>query len=408
MSTAAEQDATDPLAHKRAEFEVPKGVIYLDGNSLGCLPRAVTDRMQHVVTHEWAQSLIRGWNDHSWIDMPSRVGARIGKLIGAPAGSVVAADSTSINLVKALSAGLQMRPGRKVILSDTGNFPADLYMAQGLLRGLGQGHELRLAEPEEVEAALDDTVAVMMLTEVDYRTGRIHDMKALTEKAHSVGAIAQWDLCHSAGAMEVDLTAANADFAIGCSYKYLNGGPGAPAFIYVKPEHLAHIEPFLSGWMGHEAPFNFDLDYRPAEGTERMTVGTPPILGLTALDAALDAWDGVSMEDVRAKSMTMGSLFIEEVEARCSEYGLKLASPRDAEARGSQVSFHCPDGYAVMQAIISKGVIGDFRSPDIIRFGFTPLYLSYRDVESAAVTLEDVLKTELWREPQFQTRSKVT
>lgn len=408
MTDVAALDKADPLAAKRDAFSIPDGIIYLDGNSLGCLPRAVATRLQEVVAREWGESLIRGWNDHHWIDMPARVGDRIGRLIGAQPGSVVAADTTSVNLVKVLSAGLDMRAERKVILSDTGNFPADLYMAQGLIRALGRSHELKLVEPEEVEAAIDDTVAVLMLTEVDYRTGRRHDMAALTEKAHAAGAIAQWDLAHSAGALPVDLAAARADFAIGCTYKYLNAGPGAPAFLYVRPDHLPNVEPFLSGWMGHAAPFDFDLDYRPAPGTERMTVGTPPILGLTALDAALDVWDGVSMEDVRAKSMALGDLFIKEVEERCSDYGLSLASPRKAEARGSQVSFRCPDGYAVMQALIGEGVIGDFRSPDIMRFGFTPLYLRYQDVVDAVAILECILRTELWREPRYQTRAKVT
>jgi len=408
MPTAAELDQNDPLAAKRDEFHVPDGVIYLDGNSLGCLPKAAVTRMQEVVAGEWGESLIRGWNEHHWIDMPARLGDRIAQLIGAAAGTVVAADSTSINLVKVLSAGLAMRPDRKVVLSDTGNFPADLYMAQGMIRTLNQGHELKLVAPEDVEAAIDETVAVMMLTEVDYRTGRRHNMKALTDNAHAAGAIAQWDLCHSAGAMPVDLAGANADFAIGCTYKYLNGGPGAPAYLYVRPDHLANVEPFLSGWMGHEAPFDFDLDYRPAPGTERMTVGTPPVLGLTALDAALDAWDGVRMNDVRQKSMALGDLFIKEVEDRCSEYGLLLGSPRDAETRGSQVSFHCENGYAVMRALIEEGVIGDFRRPDIMRFGFTPLYLRYQDIVDAVAILECILNEELWREPRFQVRAKVT
>ncbi len=408
MTDAAALDRDDPLAAKRDEFEIPEGLIYLDGNSLGCLPKGVPARMAEVVSAEWGGQLIRGWNDAAWIDLPTRIGGRIGNLIGAGEGTVVAADTTSINLVKALSAGLALRPGRRVILSDTGNFPADLYMAQGLIRTLNKGHELKLVSPEEVESAIDDSVAVLMLTEVDYRTGRRHDMAALTQKAHAAGAIAQWDLCHSAGALPVDLTRAKADFAIGCTYKYLNGGPGAPAFIYVRPDHLPHVEPMLSGWMGHEAPFAFDLDYRPAPGTERMTVGTPPVLALSALDAALDVWDRVSMTDVRAKSMALGDLFIEEVERRCEGHGLMLASPRDAKARGSQVSFRHSEGYAVMQALIADGVIGDFRSPDIMRFGFTPLYLRYEDIVRAAETLERILRNETWRAPQFQQRGKVT
>lgn len=408
MTDAAALDREDPLASKRDAFLIPEGVIYLDGNSLGCLPKAVPARMAEVVSAEWGAQLIRGWNDANWIDLPTRIGNRIGKLIGAGEGTVVAADTTSINLVKALSAGLSLRPDRKVILSDTGNFPADLYMAQGLIRTLDKGHELKLVAPEDVEGAIDETVAVMMLTEADYRTGRRHDMAALTAKAHAAGAIAQWDLCHSAGAFPVDLTGAKADFAIGCTYKYLNGGPGAPAFIYVRPDHLPHVEPMLSGWMGHEAPFAFDLDYRPAPGTERMTVGTPPVLALSALDAALDVWDGIDMNEVRAKSVALTELFIAEVERRCAGFGLRLASPRDAAMRGSQVSFHCKDGYAVMQALIAEGVIGDFRAPNIMRFGFTPLCLRYADVVEAAETLERILRNETWHAPEFQKRGKVT
>lgn len=401
-------DQSDPLRALRDAFVIPDGVIYLDGNSLGCLPRAVEKRLHTVIAEEWGTSLIRGWNDHNWIDLPARVGDKIARLIGAAPGSVVAADSTSVNLTKALSAALQMNPDRKVILSDRGNFPADLYIAQGLSRVFGPDYELRLVDPEDVEAAIDDSVAVMMITHVDYRSGRMHDMAALTKRAHDAGAIALWDLAHSAGALPVDVTAANVDLAVGCGYKYLNGGPGAPAFVYVRPDLLQTIQPFLSGWMGHAAPFDFDLDYRPAEGIERMTVGTPPILGLSALDTALDVWDGVNMDDVRAKSMALGDLFIAEVEARCAPFGLKLASPRDAYARGSQVSFYCPHGYAVMQALIAEGVIGDFRRPDIIRFGFTPLYVRYVDVGCAAQILERVLRDELWRNPAFQTRAKVT
>ncbi len=406
--SAADLDKSDPLAPKREAFHIPDGVIYLDGNSLGCLPKAAVARMNEVVANEWGESLIRGWNDHAWIDMPARLGNRIAKLIGAAPGTVVAADSTSVNLAKALTAALEMRENPNVILSDTGNFPADLYMAQGLIRGLGRGHKLRLVAPEEVEAAIDETVAVLMLTEVDYRTGRRHNMARLTEKAHEAGAVALWDLAHSAGALPVDVGGAGADFAIGCTYKYLNAGPGAPAFIYVRPNHLGHVEPFLSGWMGHEAPFDFDPRYRPAPGPERMTVGTPPILGLSALDAALDVWEGVDMGEVRAKSMALGDLFIQEVEERCGGYGLKLGSPRDAEARGSQVSFHAENGYPIMQALIGEGVIGDFRAPDLMRFGFAPLYLRYQDVVDAVAILECILRTELWREPRFQVRAKVT
>jgi len=417
------RDADDPLAAIRAQFELPKGLIYLDGNSLGPLPTCVRERMTHVIETEWRTSLIRAWTEHDWINLPRRVGDKIARLIGAPAGSVIAADSTSINVVKALSAALRLRPGRKIILSDTGNFPTDLYMAQGLIEGLAQDHELRLVEPDAIEAALGpgsgsgsapgagpggEDVAVVMLTQVDYRTGRLHDMAAITAAAHAAGALMLWDLAHSAGAMPVDLSGADADFAVGCGYKYLNGGPGAPAFIYVRPDLQDDVRPLLSGWLGHAAPFAFDLEYRPADGVDRLRVGTPPILSLSALDAALDVWDGVDMADVRAKSMALGDLFIVEVEARCSSFGVVLASPRDAAQRGSQVSFTCPHGYAVMQALIADGVVGDYREPNIIRFGFAPLYVRYGDAVEAACRLERVLREESWRNPAFQARASVT
>jgi kynureninase len=397
---------TDIFARTRDLFHLPDGVIYLDGNSLGPLPKAAAARVARTIEAEWGNELIRGWNTAGWIDLPSRVGDRIGRLIGAPAGTVVTGDTLSIKVYQALASALDMRPDRKVVISDSGNFPTDLYMAQGLLRSLDKGHELRVVAPDEVEAAIDGSVAAIMLTEVDYRTGRLHDMEALTAKAHGVGAIAIWDLAHSAGAIPVDVTSARADFAVGCTYKYLNGGPGAPAFIYVAPEHGEKAVPALSGWLGHEAPFAFDPDYRPAAGVERMRVGTPPIIGLAALDAALDAWEGVDLHAVRARSIELSELFIQEVEARCPQ--LRLASPRDPEARGSQVSFRFDNGYAAMQALIARGVIGDFRAPDIMRFGFTPLYLGFEEVGRAAEILQDVMKARLWDRPEYLTRSKVT
>ena len=399
-------DQNDPLALKRLDFSLPKDVIYLDGNSLGVLPAHVSDRMRDVVTQEWGQSLIRGWNDHDWIDLPQRVGNRIARLIGAEAGSVVACDSTSINVFKVLAAALAMRPERKVILSDTGNFPTDLYVAQGLRDLLSRDHELRIVAPEDVAEAITDEIAVLMLTEVDYKTGRRHDMKQLTQKAHDAGALAIWDLAHSAGAFPVDLAGAGADFAVGCGYKYLNGGPGAPAFLYVAPRHQDRVQPPMTGWMGHDAPFAFDLDYRPGKGIDRMRVGTPPVLSLSALDAALDVFDDVDMADIRRKSVSLCEFFITEVEARCP--GLELVSPRDADVRGSQVSFRFDEGYALMQALISCGVIGDFRAPDVVRFGFTPLYLSHADVLRAVDVLEKILATRMWDREEFKKRQKVT
>lgn len=396
---------TDFTATRRL-FHLPGNVLYLDGNSLGPLPLAADARVRAVLRHEWGEELIKAWNSADWIGLPRRVGDRIGKLIGAPEGSVATGDTLSIKVFQALAAALALRPGRKVVLSDTGNFPSDLYIASGLLEALGGGLELKLVEPEQVAGAIDESVAVTLITEVDYRTGRRHDMAALTERAHAAGAVTVWDLAHSAGAVPVDLTAANADFAVGCTYKYLNGGPGAPAFIYVAPRFAESARPILSGWMGHEAPFAFDLDYRPHGSVERMRVGTPPVLALAVLDAALDAWDGVDMADVRAASIRLSECFIAEVEARCPD--LTLVSPRDPQARGSQVSFRHPQGYAIMQALIANGVIGDFRAPDLIRFGFTPLYLSEADVVAAAAVLERVMTGRLWDNPAYAIRSKVT
>ncbi|MDA7430356.1 kynureninase [Primorskyibacter aestuariivivens] len=387
-------------------FDLPEGMIYLDGNSLGVLPKGAAERAQRVITEEWGGQLIRAWNSAGWMDLPRVVGDRLAALIGAPAGSVATGDTLSIKVYQALAAALKMRPDRRVILSDNGNFPSDLYMAQGLIGTLDQGYALRTPAPEDVAEAITDEVAVVMLTHVDYRTGRMHDMEAITKRAHAAGAVMIWDLAHSAGAVPVEIAASNAEFAVGCTYKYLNGGPGAPAFIYARPDIIESVQPALSGWLGHDAPFAMERDYRPAMSTERLRVGTPPIVQLALLDAALDVWDGVDMGDLRAASMALGDLFIAEVEARCPQ--LRLASPRDAHQRGSQVSFAFAHGYAAMQALIDRGVIGDFRAPDIMRFGFTPLYLDADDVIRAAEILEEVITTRAWDDPKYQTRSRVT
>ncbi len=394
------------FARTRSRFRIPDGVIYLDGNSLGPLPIAVAERVARTVTGEWGGQLIRGWTKAGWMVQPRRIGDRVGRLIGAPAGSVVMGDTLSIKVYQALAAALALAPDRRVILSDSGNFPTDLYMAEGLIASLGRGHRLAVVAPEAVEEAIDGDVAVLMLTQVDYRSGRLHDMAALTARAHAAGVLTIWDLAHSAGALPVDLTAADADFAVGCTYKYLNGGPGAPAFIYVAPRHADQARPALSGWMGHAAPFAFDPDYRAGPGVERMRVGTPPVLALAALDAALDVWDDVDMADVRRASIALCDLFIAEVEARCP--ALVLASPRDGTRRGSQVSFRHPDGYAIMQALIDRGVIGDFRAPDALRFGFAPLYIGADDVRAAVAVLEAVLAGRLWDRPAYQVKAIVT
>ncbi len=390
----------------KAMFELPQGIVYLDGNSLGPLPKAVDARLHQTARQEWGQMLITGWNKAGWMGLPTGLGDRIGRLIGAETGSVVVGDTLSIKVYQAVASALELNPNRKVVLSDNGNFPSDLYMADGLLRSLGAEYELRVVAPEEVAENITEEVAVMMLTEVDYRTGRMHDMKALTELAHANGVVTVWDLAHSAGAIPVDLAGCNADFAVGCTYKYLNGGPGAPAFIYVAPRLSDRVRPALSGWLGHEAPFAFDLDYRPGSGIERMRVGTPPVLQMTALSAAMDVWDMAEMADVRAKSIELTELFIAKVEATCP--GLTLASPRDPARRGSQVSFHFAEGYAAMQALIARGVIGDFRAPDIMRFGFTPLYVDESDVEQAAEILADIITNNLWDQPEYKIRQRVT
>ncbi|SFI55460.1 kynureninase [Jannaschia pohangensis] len=387
-------------------FDLPPGMVYLDGNSLGPLPRAVPARLAEMVRDEWGAHLIKGWNVDDWMGQPARVGDRVGRLIGAPAGSVTMGDTLSVKVYQALSAALQMRPDRKVILTDSGNFPSDIYMAEGLIRHLGAGHALRIVAPEEVAQAMTDEVAVAMITQVDYRSGRMHDMGDVTAAAQAAGVVMLWDLAHSAGAVPVDLAGSGCEFAVGCTYKYLNGGPGAPAFIYVRPDLVDTIDPVLSGWLGHERPFDFDLSYTPAPGVERMRVGTPPVLQLTALDAALDVWDGVDMADLRRRSIALSELFIAQVEVRCP--GLRLASPRDPAARGTQVSFASDNSYAMMQALIARDVVGDFRAPDLMRFGFTPLYLDEGDIHRAVDVLTDVIDNRLWDDPAYLQKSRVT
>jgi len=405
-------DAQDPLAALRERFVLPDAMIYLDGNSLGALPKATEARVRDVIAAQWGKDLIKSWNQHDWIGLPRRVGAKIAALIGARPHEVVVADSTSLNVFKALHAALSLRPGRRVILSDEGNFPTDLYMAQGLAELLDDKHELIVVPPEGIADALNDDVAVLMLTEIDYRTGRKHDMKALTAAAHAAGALTIWDLAHSAGAFPVDLNGSDADFAVGCGYKYLNGGPGAPAFIFIAERWQQAASQPLFGWMGHDAPFAFDLDYRPRQGPgesiDRFLVGTPPILSLAALEAGLDQFAGVDMAEVRRKSIALGDLFIALVEQELAGHGLTLASPRDGNRRGSQVSFRHPEGYPIMQALIARGVVGDFRAPDILRFGFTPLYVRYQDVWEAVQRLRVVMVEQDWQRPEYRRRAAVT
>ncbi len=394
------------FAATKALFHIPDGVIYLDGNSLGAMPKTAAARAKSMISDEWGEMLIRGWNDAGWMEQPKRVGDLVARLIGAAPDTVVMGDTLSIKVYQALASALEMKPDRKVVVSDNGNFPTDLYIADGLIKSLDKGHVLKTPNPEDVESLINDDLAVLMLTHVDYRTGRMYDMKRITKMAHDAGAIVIWDLAHSAGAVPVDLAGCEADFAVGCTYKYLNGGPGAPAFIYVRPDHAKTVRPALSGWLGHAAPFAFDLEYSPAPDVSRMRVGTPPVIQMTVLEEAMKAWDGVEMADIRKRSIELCEQFIAGVEASCPM--LELASPRDATLRGSQVSFKFADGYAVMQALIARGVIGDFRAPDIIRFGFTPLYIDNNDVDGAVKILAEIMETRVWDKPEFHKRNAVT
>ena len=391
----------------RAMFDIPEGMIYLNGNSLGPMPKAAPAAINRFVMDEWRTELIKGWNTKGWFNQGNDLGDRIGGLIGAAPGTTVVADTLSIKVFQAVAAGLALIPDRRTILSDSGNFPTDLYITEGLIKLKDAGYTLQTPAPEDLLDHITDDIAVVMVTEVDYRTGRKHDMKAIIDKAHAHGAVVVWDLAHSAGAVPVDVGGLDADFAVGCTYKFLNGGPGAPAFIYVAPRLLDVVEPALSGWYGHEAPFAFDLDYRPMPGKiERMRIGTPSIAAFSLLDAALDVWDDVDMNDLRERSIELAELFVREVEARCP--GVTLAGPRDPHQRGSHVSFRFEHGYPCMQAMIARKVIGDFRAPDIMRFGITPLFINEADILRAVDILEDILKTESWKDPKYQIRAAVT
>ena len=397
-------DRADPLARFRDRFVMPAELVYLDGNSLGPLPRATPGRVAEVVTREWGEGLIRSWNDAGWIDLAGRVAAKIGRLIGAPEGSVVVADSTSVNLFKLLGAALTLRPGRRVIVSERSNFPTDLYVAEGLAAFLGAGHTLRLVEPDGIPAAIDQDTAVVMLTHVNYRTGAMHDMTSLTDAAHAQGALALWDLAHSAGAVPVDLAGSDADLAVGCGYKFLNGGPGAPAFLYVAPRLHAELRMPITGWLGHAAPFAFEGSYRPAPGLAQAVVGTPPILSLAALEVGVDIALDAPMDEVRVKSVRQVGLLAELIEQAAPGI-FRLVTPA---RHGSQLCLSHPDAYAIMQALIARGVIGDFRAPDILRFGITPLTLRYTELADAAAILGDIMTRASWQDPAYAVRRAVT
>ncbi|HYW56048.1 MAG TPA: kynureninase [Polaromonas sp.] len=414
-------DAGDTLRPLRDHFALPEGVIYLDGNSLGVSPKTTAARVADVITREWGKDLIRSWNDAGWFHLPQRLGNKIAPLIGAGPDEVVATDSTSVNLYKVLSAALTMAaedaPGRKIIISERSNFPTDLYIADSLCRE--RGYQLKLVEPNEIVASLNSDAAVLMLTHVNYRLGAMHDMAALTRAAHEAGCLAVWDLAHSAGAVPVDLKGADADFAVGCGYKYFNGGPGAPAFVWVHPKHAQRFRQPLSGWWGHAAPFEFTPDYRPAAGITRYLCGTQPIMSLAALECGLDVFGAAQslggMSALRSKSLALTDLFIALVEERCTGHDLGLATPREHAQRGSQVSLSRTEGaYAIVQALIARGVIGDFRAgdgaghPDILRFGFTPLYVGFEDVWHAVEQLKQVLETAEWKRPEFSQKHAVT
>ncbi len=401
-------DRKDPLKPKAKEFSLPKDVIYLDGNSLGVLPKAARARVKHAVDVEWGTDLITSWNKHGWWDLPRVTGDKIARLIGAEPSSVVVTDTISVNLFKVLSAAVGKQPSRKIILSDSGNFPSDLYVAQGLTQFMRGGHELKVVEPEAVLDAITEDIAVVMVTETDYRSARRHDMNAVTEKAHQKGALIIWDLAHSAGAVPGRLMEVDADLAIGCTYKYLNGGPGSPAFVFVHPRLQNEVMPALVGWWGHAKPFAFEQEFVPAPGIARFQVGTQPMLSMQALDAALDIWTDVDMDVVYAKAQRQCQMFTELVETRLGHHGLKLYGSRDWATRGSHVCLRHEQSYAIMQALISKGVIGDFRAPDMMRFGFTPLYVSYTDVFDAVDRLAKIMNKNLWDKPKFKAKAAVT
>lgn len=399
-------DAADPLARFRERFELPAGVIYLDGNSLGALPKGVAERVADLVRRQWGERLIRSWNEAGWWNLPRAVGAKLAPIVGAAADEVVAGDGTSANIFKALAAALALNPGRRAILAEAGSFPTDLYVAAGLAEFMG-GKELRLIGPGEGELAAAlaaGDVAAVILSQVDYRTGVLRDMGAETALIHKAGALAIWDLCHSAGALPIDLAGAQADFAVGCSYKYLNAGPGAPSFSFAAKRHHATMTQPIRGWHGHARPFDFSAAYEPAAGVSRMLSGSQPVLALAALDAALELWPEVDLQALRAKSLALTEIFM----ALAAEAGFEVITAREAARRGSQVSLRHPEGYPIAQALIERGVIGDFRAPDILRFGFAPLYLRHTDAYDAAAALADIARSGIWREPRFSLRRSVT
>ena len=407
MTTQNQKDKQDPLASKRDEFVLPEGTIYLDGNSLGPLPVAARERAREVVEQQWGNDLITSWNQHDWIGLPGSVGNKIGRLLGAKPGQVVCCDSISVNLYKVLSAALRLRPDRKVIATTRDNFPTDIYMVEGLIKQLGQDYKLRFIDEQDLDAGLSDDVAVVMLTQVNFRSGYKHNMQAVTDTVHAQGALMLWDLAHSAGAFPVALDECNVDFAVGCTYKYLNGGPGSPAFIYVAARHQQDYQQPLSGWMGHAEPFAFSPEYAPADNIRQNLAGTPGILGMSVLDAALTVFDDLSLQDIANKANALMDYFLEKLAEADLDATLALISPT-ADSRGSQLAFRHPDSYAICQAWINAGVIADFRAPDILRVGFAPLYLRFADVDTAISQLAEIMREKRYQRSEFQQRLKVT
>jgi len=390
----------------KSQFYLPKGIIYLDGNSLGPLPKKTQDRIQHTLNNEWGEMLVTGWNKAGWMDQPNEVGDRIAKLIGATSKTVTVGDTLSIKVFQALASATNYQKNRKVLLTDSSNFPSDIYAAQGLVNMLQDDHQVKIVSTDDLIDNINENVAAVFFTEVDYKTGRRYDAKKIIKAAKQNGSLVILDLAHSAGAIDTNLTELEVDLAVGCTYKYLNGGPGSPAFIYVNPNLINSLDPCLSGWLGHEKPFDFSLKYDPASGIDRMRVGTPPVIAMAALEASLDIWETVNIKDVRETSIQLTNQFIKGVEQKCPM--LQLITPRLPENRGSQVSFSFEHGYAAMQACIDLGVIGDFRAPDVMRFGFTPLFIDSQDVERAIETLAEIMSKDLWNDPKFQKRNKVT
>ena len=400
-------DAADPLRPVRDRFALPEGLIYLDGNSLGALPKASIARKREVIEREWGDALIRSWNDHGWIDAPHRIGAKIAPLIGAKPHEVIVADSVSVNLFKLITAAVALAPGRSVLLSEPGNFHTDLHVASGIADLLPQ-IRLETVDRSRIGNALGPDTNLLMLTHVHYKTGERFDMAALTARAKQAGALTLWDLSHSVGAVPLHLNRDGAELAVGCGYKYLNGGPGAPAFLYVAEHLQERLVPFLRGWMGHARPFAFTDDYAPAPGIGRFLVGTPPMLSLLALEMGVEEFAAVDMETAWAKSIALFDLFAALVEERCAGHGLECISPRDPAERGSHISYRHPHAFEICQALIADEVIGDFRAPDVVRFGLTPLYLGYEDIWIAVDRLAGILESGRWKEPRFAVRGKVT